>query len=229
MEWLELAKAIAELGILIVIAAIFLVIMIRTNNDAKEKSQQLFDFAMDKLKEQTNPHVLTEEEDSLANKIDKSINSYLQSMVQELGPSRAVVIRYHNGGRDMSGISFLKLSITNEQVAQDTTPIIGEFQAQFRSVASYICDELEEKGYCYIDNLEVLKNKDSGTYELLKLRDGKSCFARALKSRSGYVIGAIMVTYTSKSIDKKPDVEKIDRTLVKKANEISALLNFKEC
>ena len=158
MEWLELAKAIAELGILIVIAAIFLVVMVTTSNDAKKKSQELFDFAMDKLKEQTNPHILTEEEDSLANRIDKSINSYLQSIVQSLGPNRAVVARYHNGGRDMSGISFLKLSITNEQVSPDTPPIIGDFQAQFRSVATYICDELEENGYCYIDDLETIKN-----------------------------------------------------------------------
>ena len=202
--------------------------MTKMNKDASDKSRQLFDFAMDQLKQQSNPHILTEEEDSLANKIDKSINSYLQAIVQELGPNRAVVARYHNGGRDMSGISFLKLSITNEQVSPDTLPIIGDFQAQFRSVATYICDELEEKGYCYIDDLESIRDKDSGTYELLKLRDGKSCYIRALKSRSGYVIGAVMITYTSKNLDDRPNIEKIDRVLVKKANEISALLNFKE-
>jgi len=229
MEWLDLAKAIAELGILVVIAAVFIVIMTKQNKDASEKSQELFDFAMGKLREQSNPHVLTEEEDSLATKIDKSINSYLQSVVQELGPNRAVVARYHNGGRDMSGISFLKLSITNEQVSPDTPPVIGDFQAQFRSVATYICDELEKNGYCYVDDLETIKNKDSGTYELLKMRDGQACYARALKSRSGYVIGAIMVTYTSKSIDRRPDIEKIDKVLSEKSREISALLNFKEC
>ena len=229
MEWLDLAKAIAELGILVIIAAVFLVIMMKQNKDASEKSQELFDFAMGKLKEQSNPHVLTEEEDSIAAKIDKSINSYLQSIVQELGPNRAVVARYHNGGRDMSGISFLKLSITNEQVSPDTAPIIGDFQAQFRSVASYICDKLEEEGKCYIDDLETIKKVDSGTYELLKLRDGQSCYAIALKSRSGYVIGGLMVTYTSKNKNEKPSREKIDKVLSEKSREISALLNFKEC
>ena len=202
--------------------------MAKMNKDASDKSRQLFDFAMDRLKQQSNPHVLTEEEDSLANKIDKSINSYLQSIVQELGPNRAVVARYHNGGRDMSGISFLKLSITNEQVSPDTIPIIGDFQAQFRSVASYICDKLEEDGYCYVEDLEEIKDKDAGTYELLKLRDGQSCYAKALKSRSGYVIGAIMITYTSKNKNVRPSLNTIDNVLTKKANEISTLLNFKE-
>lgn len=228
MEWLELSKAIAELGILVIIAAIFLVITLKTNKDANERNEQLFNFAMGQLKDQLNPHILTEEEDSLANKIDKSINSYLQSIVQELGPNRAVVARYHNGGRDMSGISFLKLSITNEQVSPDTIPIIGDFQAQFRSVASYICDKLEEDGYCYVEDLEEIKDKDAGTYELLKLRDGQSCYAKALKSRSGYVIGAIMITYTSKNKNVRPSLNTIDNVLTKKANEISTLLNFKE-
>lgn len=229
MEWLELAKAIAELGILIVIAAVFIIIMVKTNREAGLKSQELFDFAMNQLKEQTNPHILTEEEDSLAAKIDKSINSYLQTIVQELGPSRAVVARYHNGGKDMRGISFLKLSITNEQVSPDTPPVIGEFQAQFRSVASYICDKLEDDGYCYIDDLEDIKLVDSGTYELLKMRNGQACYARALKSPTGYTIGALMITYTTKNQRRRPTIKEIDKMLSGKAKEISALLNFKEC
>lgn len=227
MEWVELSKAIAELGILVIIAAVFIIFTIKTNKDAKDKNQQLFDFAMNQLQQQSNPHVLTEEEDSLANKIDRSINSYLQAAVRDLGANRAFVSRYHNGGKDMRGISFLKLSMTNEQVNLGRKPIQSEFQNQFRSIVAIICEEVEEKGFCYINNIEDIKDVDMGTYELLKMRKVRSCYTRGIKSPSGYIIGGLMIVY-SEDNKNEPPIEKIDKYLSEKANQISTLLNFKE-
>lgn len=222
MEWLEITKAIGELGILIVIAGLFLFFYYKDKTARDEEFKQLFNALIDK-----EPHVLTEKEDRLAKQIDKSITAELQEITNTLQPTRTLLVRYHNGGKDMNGLSFLKLSVTNECVNIGVRPVINEYQGQFRSSINEVCSEIDRVGYMNIPNREIIKNKDRGTYDLMVAKNTRSSYSYALRNNTGYIIGFISLIYYEDNLVKE-NPEQIKEIMSKKATEISTLLSVKE-
>lgn len=227
MEWLEVAKAISELGILVIIAGIFLWLTIKNNKKQDEFFTKIFNNVVDQMKACAGGHVLTEEEDQTAAEIDKTINTYLQQAITDLGASRVLVARYHNGGKDMNSISFLKVSVTNEQVNHGCQPCISDFQNQFRSMVGYPISEIDRTGHCLISDIEQIKNKDIGTYELLKARGVRSAYCYKLTNLTGYIIGTVFVLYRVEN-KVQEDPAKIDQYLSHMADSLSSLLNMQE-
>ena len=226
MGVLDIAKAISELGILIIIAAFFLFTTMKMNKKQDEMLTTLFDKMLEQIKNCANGHVLTEEEDKTAVKIDQTLNLLLQKAVADLHCGRIMIVRYHNGGKDMNAISFLKLSITNESVNYGYTPAMGEFQNQFRSIVGYPTNEVITTGHSYVSDIEQIKEKDIGTYELLKSRGVRSYYSHGIKNSNGYIIGAVLVLY-HKNNSYQENQEEIHHYLIHLTDQISSLLNVK--
>lgn len=222
MEWLEVTKAIGELGVLIVIAGLFLYFYYKDKALRDEEFKQLFDAILNK-----ENHVLTEDEDRIAKQIDKSINLHMRELVDALQPSKALLVRYHNGGKDMNGISFLKLSVTNEVAMRGVRPVISDYQNQFRSAIAGVCAGIDKEGHMYIPNLETIKEIDRGTYELMSAKNMRSCYCHAITNATGYVIGFLVILYANDN-KAQENVEEIETLLALKANQISTLLDVKE-
>jgi len=222
MEWLEITKAIGELGILIVIAGLFLFFYYKDKTARDAEFKQLFNAILGR-----ETHVLTEEEDRLAKQIDKSITAELQEITNTLQPTRTLLVRYHNGGKDMNGISFLKLSVTNECTNRGVTPVMKEYQNQFRSSINEVCFEIDKNGYMLIPTKDAIKERDRGTYDLMIAKHARSSYNYALRNSTGYIIGFISIIYyeDNKIIE---DVDTIKKVMSEKATEISALLSVKE-
>lgn len=226
MEWLEITKAIGELGILIVIAGLFLYFSYKNNKAQGEMTNKVFEELLKQMKVCAGGHVLTEEEDKTAIKIDNAIQILLQKAVGDLQCGRIMVVRYHNGGKDMNSISFLKVSVTNECVNYGYKPVMSEFQNQFRSIVGYPVNQIEKTGHSYVTNLEDIKNYDIGTYELLKSRNVRSYYAHSLTNATDYVIGAVLILYHyDNSYEENQD--QIHQYLTHLADQISGLLNVK--
>ena len=226
MEWVEVLKAIGEFGALAVIAAIFLILMVRQNKNQETMFVQLFNEVLDQMKVCAGGHVLTEEEDKTAIKIDNAINLLIQNAVTDLKCSRIFVVRYHNGGKDMNSVSFLKLSVTNESVNHGCKPVMSEFQNQFRSIVGYPVNEIERTGHSYVTDIESIKTSDIGTYELLKSRGVRSYYAHSLVNSTGYVIGSVVILYRMDNTIQE-NQEEIDKYLMHLSDKISGLLNVK--
>lgn len=235
MAWLDVVRAVADVGVMIVICAVFI---IRSNKDREEQAEmykKMFDTMMTQFMEMVDktsaqghtPHVLTEDEDKTALEIDKVINAYLQNIVVDTGANRAMVTRYHNGGRDMAAVPFLKMSVTNEIVNVGNKPYISQLQNQFRSMLMMVRDSLDATGECYIPDTKAIKQQDVGTYEFLKAYGIRSAYFTALKNQNGYVIGFVVVFFNETNSCHE-NQEKIDHILQDKAKQISALLCIKE-
>ena len=232
MEWMEIVKAITELGIMAVICGIFLW---QNNKDRKNHSSensklfetllQQYEQTFNKMLNSFNPdgHVLTEEEDRKALEIDRAIDDYLKQMIINTKATRSFVVRYHNGGKDMAAIPFLKCSITNEMTNAGVKPIMGEFQNQFRSIMAGVCEEIDRKGYSYITPDKKSELIDPATVELMKDRGIKYMYCRALRNQNNYIIGLVAVTFMIDN-QEKPNEEIIDLCLKDKSQKISALL-----
>lgn len=227
MDGISIAQSIAELGVLVVIAGIFLWIVIKKDKKQDDFNTKLFNTILDQMKNFSGGHVLTPEEDTLAISIDKTIYSYLQNAVTDLEASRAFLARYHNGGKDMNSISFLKVSITNEAVNRGYQPIISDFQNQFRAMVGYPINLIDTTGHCLVSDLEEIKDADIGTYELLKARKVRSFYCHKVTNKDGYVVGALCILYNTDN-KKEEDPDYIDQYINHMSDQISGILKIKE-
>ena len=142
-------------------------------------------------------HVPSPEENDKLMKVSSQIDNILQEILMETGASRACLVQYHNGVKGINKQSFLKMSMTNEQVQLGIKPMISDFKEQFRSVLSYFVNEIQDTGFCYIDDAESLKEVDSSMYEFLKARNIQAKYGCAIR-KDDIIIGFICIEYTDK-------------------------------
>ena len=127
MEWIEVAKTIAELGIMIVCSALVVTIFwlnYKRSNNKDDKKDDKIDDIMNKIQEQNDMlvnqiikgvtgHTLSSEENTVLTQVELQINDCLKRVQQKTNASRVSLVRYHNGNKGMDGLSFLKMSMTN--------------------------------------------------------------------------------------------------------------------
>lgn len=168
-------------------------------------------------------HVPSYEENVKLTKITEEIDIILNQILQETSSDRVSLFQYHNGGKGINKQAFLKMSITNEQVKFGIKPFMPEFKDQFRSVLAYFVKELNDNGYCYISNVEDLKDIDNSMYDFMKGRGIKSKFGIAIRDHRSTVIAFICIEYLNNSA---VDVNKIDRVLKDKQKIVESLLSL---
>ena len=123
----------------------------------------------------------------------------------------------------MNGLSFLKMSMTNESVKLGLSSLMPEFQNVFRSFFAYLCEKLIKDGYCYVDDINTLKDVDTTMYEFLYSRDVQSIYSIPIENKNGTVIGFIYIEFTNgDNVDK----EQVEHCLHDKKIRIETLLNF---
>ena len=239
MEWIEVAKTIAELGIMIVCSALVITIFwlkYKRNNNKEDKKDDKIDDIVNRIQEQNDllvneiikgvtGHTLSNEENNMLTQVEIEINECLKRVQQKTNASRVSLIRYHNGNKGMDGLSFLKMSMTNECVKIGIQPIMQEFQNYFRSFLPYWIHQLDEKGKCYIDDIEDIKDIDANSYEYFRNRGVQAKYGIAVKNSEAYSIGFICIEYLDKNDVNK---EQIEKCLLDKQIKIGTLLNLKK-
>lgn len=238
MELATMIQLISEVGILVVCAA---VVIWQVINDKikQQKHQDSFnqiaesiinnlktqnDFMLEQIINKVDTgHMITPEEDSNISKIEKELEIYLGEILRETGANRASLFRYHNGGKDYSGRSFLRMSMTNEVVKSGTALIQHQSQNLFRSMFYGLIRSLEENGYDYIDDIENIKETDTGFYRYLRDFDIAAKYTVALYNFSGKIIGFINIDFAS---TQNVDLDRINICLNAKKVKIETLLNL---
>ena len=169
-------------------------------------------------------HVPSSEENTKLTRITEEIDKTLQQLLIYTDADRVDLVQYHNGGKGVNKQSFLKMSMTNEQVKVGVKPFMSEFKDQFRSVIAYITRSLNEKGFCYINDAEEVKDKDPGTYEFLINRGIESKYCMAIhNTQDGSVIAFVCVEYIKKET-ARPDL--VNKAFKEKQNVFETLLNL---
>lgn len=253
MEMAELTKVYLEVGVLGLIAIVFVLIAILLIKKLLKSSDKHEDYvssisssliqtitaqnnaliqtinnnnveSLNKAVKEITNHTLSAEENAKQTRIDDNIRTCLHKILKETDADRVSIVQYHNGGRGLNKQSFLKMSMTCEDTKSGILPIISTFQNQFRSVLAYFVKELNETGKCYIKNSEDMKQIDSGMYEFLVSRDVKSKYGMAIRNKEeDLIIGFICVEYVNKPYE---DVDHINEVLIENHNTIEMLLTM---
>lgn len=168
-------------------------------------------------------HHLTPEESKNIAQVEKQINDIIRQILKEANASRVSIVKYHNGNKDMTGVSFLKMSMTNEAVNMGVAPLMPDFQNQFRSLLAYWCHEVDTQGFCIIPDREELIDVDITMYEYLKARNIEAKYGRALRNTNRDVVGFICVEYLNKD---DFDLEAVNKSLKDNYQRIETLIGL---
>lgn len=230
---ISIAKAIGD-GIVLAIIVVLYLLDRRNRNKEHDENRNILEEERKEFKDDykklvediidgVNGHHLTPQESKSVAQIEKKINDTIQEILEQTKASRVCVVKYHNGQRDMTGMAFLKMSMTNEVVNRGVAPLMGDFKDLFRSYLAYWCHELEIKGKCVIQDTNEMQNIDINMYEYLKTRNIEAKYGLALTNLEGDIIGFICVEY----LDKKDfDLKKIEATLEKQGKKIETLITL---
>lgn len=230
---ISMSKAIGD-GIVLAIIVVLYLLDRRNRNKEHDENRNILEEERKEFKDDykklvgdiidgVNGHHLTPQESKSVAQIEKKINDTIQEILEQTNASRVCVVKYHNGQRDMTGMAFLKMSMTNEVVNRGVAPLMGDFKDLFRSYLAYWCHELEIKGKCVIKDTNEMQNVDINMYEYLKTRNIEAKYGLALTNLEGDIIGFICVEY----LDKKDfDLKKIEVTLEKQGKKIETLITL---
>ena len=198
--------------------------MIQEQNKAFQEQQlKNNELLINNIVQGVTSHVPSSEENVKLTRITEEIDKTLQQILIFTNADRVDLVQYHNGGKGVNRQSFLKMSMTNEQVKVGVKPFMSEFKDQFRSVIAYIIRTLNETGYCYINDAEEMKTVDAGTYEFLLNRGIESKYCMAIRSNDGTVIGFVCIEYIEKE-NARPDL--VDKVFKEKQKVLETLLNL---
>lgn len=187
-----------------------------------ERSHSMNEQLIEKIVDGVYFRVPSNTENHMLTKINNEIDMILQDILVETNASRVNLVQYHNGGKGINKQAFLKMSMTNERIQLNVKPFISEFKDQFRSVLGYFVNEIGKKGYCYINDVDEMIEKDIGMYEFMCNRGIESKFGYAIHDKDKCVIAFICVEF----IDKKDANEQIINNSFKEHyREIERLLN----
>lgn len=160
-----------------------------------------------KIIEGVTSHVPSRTENDKLTEVNKQIDEILKEILIKTKSDRACIIQYHNGGKGINKQSFLKMSMTNEKFQVDGKSFMNQFKDQFRSVLGYFVNQINDNGYCYINNVESMSSLDVGVYEFMKNRNIEAMYGYALHNDEDTTIGFILLEYNN--IDDT-DEKKID-------------------
>lgn len=164
-------------------------------------------------------HTVLDEECNHA--INEYIDQQLSCIIRETKADRALFFSYHNGGTDILGRGFQKMSITNEQDSSWTSPVMGDFQNIPRTMFSILFKNLAKRNfYCIID-LNDIKEEDGASYQLFKSHNAKQIMCQALKTEEGLMVGFIVAEFITNDCD---DLNKVKEILNRKSLRITGAL-----
>lgn len=136
---------------------------------------------------------------TLTKKINVSyeIDQALFSILLRFNADRAYVFEYHNGGVSNSGIPFAKVSNTFEKThpSKDIEPQIGKLKDLPIGMMAYWNYILIRDGGIRLSDISVLKERDLGTYMILKDQKIKSVYVVSILDFKNRPIGFIGIDF----------------------------------
>ncbi len=214
----EIIKSISEVGVLVVIAAIFLAITFRR----EAKFTGWFDKMFNQLSQQGHP---TKEATENLEVINNKIFQEMQGLLNALDADRSYVVLYHNGGKSSSGYFFQKMSCICEVVHSGIQPMSPEFQNVHRASYNYLLNRLNNEEVAFTELYEDIKTEDAFSYAQLVNRHVKSCYMTALKDIDGTHIGFIGIDYCADHTATNKEICKLLKTV---SHKIEPLVDLRD-
>lgn len=163
----------------------------------------------------------SKEEEDENRRVDEVIYQQLYELLDKFRANRVSCFAYHNGGRNVLGRSFQKMSMSHEVVDGNTAPQMTQYQQMPRMLFPILNQKMAEQGYYYIEDLNMIREIDATTYQSFIARGVKAAFVQAIKATSGTLLGFMTVEFTD---GPKECSKELKHNLLGKTAKISGIL-----
>lgn len=155
--------------------------------------------------------------------INKSVNTALERVLLKTGADRVFVFEYHNGGTNLTGLPFLKMSNTYEVV--DVGIIPQRFNLEGMSIALFagLMTEIMVNSPVVIKEAEKDPSLQAICYETLAIQNIHTCVLMRITDIHGKIVGYCGVDFVRE--DKQLDEEAHVPLIKDLAVELGALLS----
>lgn len=154
--------------------------------------------------------------------ITPEIRKELSEFAQECISDRVLLFEFSNGNSNLIGLPFLYITASVEVVKPTIIPIAQNYQRISTSIISEFLENLENKGYSFIEDLELIKNESPMIYHFLKPSNVKSALFYSLYGVNDTIGFIVAMSSDEKKLDKKYALPR----MAESAQRISSLLNF---
>ena len=124
----------------------------------KQRETEREEHLVEVIKELIQGPKHTVEEQRENRRINQFVVRQLDCLIKE-GADRAYVFSFHNGGTDVLGRGFLKMSMTEEDVGTNIVPIMAKYQNMPRMLFPHLYEQLDEHDFYNVDNVESIKEE----------------------------------------------------------------------
>lgn len=126
-------------------------------------------------------------------KRNKLIQSVLEKLVFECSATRAYIVQLHNGGHNVSGVPFIKFSMTNEWCPISVERESPSYRDVPLGVFSGLTYALIKDKAIYCPDIEHLKKYDTSSYAIYKNKGVKSVYISGIFNLRETLIGMVIV------------------------------------
>lgn len=156
--------------------------------------------------------------------VTPKIREELCKLAEEVHADRVLVFEYSNGTSNLIGLPFLYASATCEVLSRGTFPISQNYQKINTSIIASFLEELEDKGYLYISNVEDIKHTSPILYNFLIPDKVNTILFYTLVGVNNNIGFVSVATINDNTFTR----EKVLPRIAFSAQKISSLLNFDE-
>lgn len=222
MEYIESAKAVAELGFLVVCAGLVVLMFWLLFKKMYQREDELFENLQNQIVNKITKHTMSEEDNIKMAQIDDEIINYLKKVQEMTQANRVSIMMYHNGGNDSIGNPFPRMSMRYE-VTYSLPRVMEQMKNMFKSYLHEWCKIMDTKQYCEVINYEEAKKISSSFEEFMRTRRIESLFGIAIRNNNKTTVGFIVIEYKNKADVK---LEQVRHCLHDKQLRIEALLGL---
>lgn len=154
--------------------------------------------------------------------VSPKIRAELMDLAKEIKADRALVFEYSNGTSNLVGLPFLYISATYEVTTPGTSTVSLNYQKVNAALIAEFLEDLEDKGYYYVHNVECIKNNYPVVYSMMKPNDVRSAIFYTLYGVNNTIGFVVATTVKDKEFTSDDALPEIAGT----AQIISSLLNF---
>ena len=126
---------------------------------------------------------------------DTCINTILDKLLVDLHGDRIYIFQYHNGGSNIVGIPFLRCTNTHERCQLGIEPHINLYQNLPLAMYGFRHELIAQGMMITISDLELIKESDKSSYNLMRSQNIKSLYIKGLFSLDNTPIGFIGLDY----------------------------------
>lgn len=155
---------------------------------------------------------------------NEKINLLLEKLFYQCNADRVMLLEYHNGSNNLSGLPFIKASAIYEIVGDNVFPVANQYQDVQLSLLPFVY-KLNKQGY-FCGDVDELENIDRGLYYKLKSNNTEhfgACIVHGIDSE----LGILFVSFKNKPNDNH-DCMQIKNIIKHTSLELSVFLELQK-